>query len=62
MRNLMLATLVLYFAVWWLTRSLGNIGLWLAILTFLGTRGLLQAARFPALARQTFTSARRAVL
>jgi MATE family multidrug resistance protein len=55
MRNLMLITLVLYFTVWWLTRSLGNSGLWLAILTFLGARGLLQAARFPALARQTFS-------
>ena len=54
MRNLMLITLMLYFAVWWLTRSLGNSGLWLAILIFLGSRGLLQAARFPALARRTF--------
>jgi multidrug resistance protein, MATE family len=57
MRNLMLITLVLYLAAWWLTKPLGNTGLWLAILTFLGTRGVLQAARFPALARRTFGNA-----
>ncbi|TMJ03451.1 MAG: MATE family efflux transporter [Alphaproteobacteria bacterium] len=56
MRNLMLVTIVLYFAAWWLTRPLGNAGLWIAILTFFGARGALQAARYPALARATFGS------
>ena len=57
MRNLMLVTLALYFAAWWLTLPLGNIGLWLSILVFLGVRGALQAARYPALARTTFRPA-----
>jgi MATE family multidrug resistance protein len=57
MRNLMIVTLVLYFGAWWLTRPLGNTGLWIAILLFLGVRGALQAARYPALARTTFSSA-----
>ena len=54
MRNPMIVTLALYFAAWWLTRPLGNTGLWLAILIFLGSRGVLQAARYPALVRATF--------
>ena len=57
MRNLMIVTIVLYFAAWWITLPLGNTGLWLSILTFLGVRGALQAARYPALARATFKSA-----
>ena len=57
MRNLMIVTIVLYFAAWWITLPLGNTGLWLSILVFLGVRGALQAARYPALARVTFTSA-----
>jgi MATE family multidrug resistance protein len=57
MRNLMIVTLVLYFGAWWLTRPLGNTGLWIAILVFLGARGALQAARYPALARVTFIPA-----
>ena len=54
MRNLMIVTIVLYFAAWWITLPLGNTGLWLSILVFLGVRGALQAARYPALARGTF--------
>jgi MATE family multidrug resistance protein len=57
MRNLMIVTIVLYFAAWWITLPLGNTGLWLAILVFLGVRGALQAARYPALARGTFNPA-----
>lgn len=53
MRNLMLVALAIYFAVWWLTAPLGNAGLWSALLVFLLARGLLQAARYPALVRQT---------
>jgi MATE family multidrug resistance protein len=58
MRNLMIASLALYFAAWWLTRPLGNTGLWIAILVFFGARGALQAARYPALARATFNPAK----
>ncbi len=54
MRNLMVAALIIYLAMWWALQSLGNTGLWLALLIFLAARGLLQAARFPALARATF--------
>lgn len=57
MRNLMIVTLVLYLATWWLTRPLGNTGLWIAILVFFGARGALQAARYPALVKATFTPA-----
>jgi multidrug resistance protein, MATE family len=57
MRNLMLVTIVLYFATWWLTLSLSNTGLWIAILVFFGARGALQAARYPALVRTTFNPA-----
>jgi MATE family multidrug resistance protein len=41
MRNMMLLSLLAYFAVWWaLAGPLGVTGLWLALLTFLGLRGL----------------------
>jgi MATE family multidrug resistance protein len=41
MRNMMLLSLAVYFAVWWaLSGPLGVTGLWLALLTFLGLRGL----------------------
>ncbi len=55
MRNLMIVALALYLATWWLTLPLGNTGLWIAILMFFGSRGALQAARYPALARATFS-------
>jgi MATE family, multidrug efflux pump len=54
MRNLMVAALAIYFAMWWVLQPLGNAGLWLALLTFLLARGLLQAARYPWLVRATF--------
>jgi MATE family multidrug resistance protein len=54
MRNLMLASLLIYFAAWWLLTPLGNTGLWIAILVFLGARGALQAVRYPALLRAAF--------
>ena len=53
-RNLMMVSLLAYLAAWWLTRPLGNTGLWIAILVFFGSRGALQAMRYPALARATF--------
>lgn len=57
MRNLMLGALVAYLAAWVLLRPLGNAGLWLAFLVFLGARGGLQAARLPVLLRRTFPAA-----
>jgi MATE family multidrug resistance protein len=54
MRNLMVTALVIYFATWWTLQPFGNSGLWLALLTFLLARGLLQAARYPRLLRATF--------
>jgi hypothetical protein len=38
----------------WLAGDLGNTGLWVALLVFLGARGLGQAALYPRLARQSF--------
>ena len=57
MRNLMVVSLLTYLAVWWLTRPLGNTGLLIAILVFFGSRGALQAMRYPALVRATFKPA-----
>ena len=54
MRNLMIAALLMYLASWYLLTPLGNTGLWLAMLVFQLSRGLLQALRFPALKRRTF--------
>jgi MATE family multidrug resistance protein len=54
MRNLMLAALAIYLATWWALRPYGNSGLWIALLTFLAARGLLQAARYPRLRSATF--------
>jgi MATE family multidrug resistance protein len=56
MRNLMIAALLLYLAAWYALAPLGNTGLWLALLIFLMARGLLQASRFPALAKRTFAA------
>jgi MATE family multidrug resistance protein len=54
MRNLMVASFLVYLAVWWATLPLGNAGLWIAILSFFIARGVLQAARYPALAKRPF--------
>lgn len=54
MRNLMLGALALYLALFYALRPLGNTGLWLALLAFLLSRGLLQGAAFPRLVRRTF--------
>ncbi|MFK8252413.1 MATE family efflux transporter [Ancylobacter terrae] len=54
MRNLMAPAALAYFAVWWLTKPLGNTGLWIAYLSFLASRGAFQAMRLPALVRKTF--------
>jgi MATE family multidrug resistance protein len=54
MRNLMVISLAVYLAAWWLLQPLGNAGLWIALLIFFGARGVLQAARYPALARKPY--------
>jgi MATE family multidrug resistance protein len=46
--------LAIYFATWWALRGYGNAGLWTALLVFLMSRGLLQAARYPTLASAAF--------
>lgn len=57
MRNLMVASFLVYLAVWGATLPLGNAGLWIAILSFFIARGALQAARYPALAKRSFVEA-----
>lgn len=54
MRNLMLAAFAVYIAAWSLLSPLGNTGLWIALLIFLMSRGLLQALRYPAMVRRSF--------
>jgi MATE family multidrug resistance protein len=54
MRNLMVVSFLIYLAVWFVTQPLGNPGLWTALLMFFVARGVLQAARYPALLRRTF--------
>ncbi|MCJ2055987.1 MATE family efflux transporter [Methylobacterium sp. J-048] len=59
MRNLMAGALAAYGVVLTLVQGLGlgNTGLWLAFVVFLGARGLFQAIAFPGLARATFRTA-----
>jgi multidrug resistance protein, MATE family len=54
MRNLMLLAFTAFALVLLAMGGLGNTGLWIALLVFLGTRGLGQAALCPRLTRQTF--------
>jgi len=54
MRNLMLASLAIFFGVWWALQSFGNAGLWMALLAFYVARGGLQGAHYPALFKATF--------
>lgn len=55
MRNLMLASLAIFFGVWLALQSLGNTGLWCALIAFYVARGGLQGARYQALYRATFS-------
>jgi MATE family, multidrug efflux pump len=57
MRNLMLASLVIFFAAWFSLRPFGNTGLWGALLAFYATRGGLQALRYPVLLKASFGKA-----
>ena len=56
MRNLMLASLVIFLATWWALQSFGNAGLWCALMASYVSRGGLQAARYRAMFRATFSS------
>jgi len=54
MRNLMVASLVIFLSAWWALRGFGNAGLWGALLVLYAARGGLQAVRYPALLRESF--------
>jgi MATE family multidrug resistance protein len=54
MRNLMMLSLVIFLAVWFLLRPFGNAGLWGALLAHYAARGGLQALRYPAMLRASF--------
>ena len=58
MRNLMVASLLIFLAAWWLLRPFGNTGLWAALLVHYIARGGLQAWRYPMLLRASFGTAR----
>lgn len=57
MRNLMVASLVIFLAAWLALRSFGNAGLWAALLVHYAARGGLEAARYPSLLRKSFATA-----
>jgi multidrug resistance protein, MATE family len=54
MRNLMMLSLLIFFAAWLALRSFGNTGLWGALLVHYAARGGLQALRYPALFKASF--------
>lgn len=57
MRNMMVLSLTIYLASWWiLERNFGNHGLWAALSVFFIARGVTYAMRMPALARVAFPS------
>lgn len=54
MRNLMVLSLVIFLAAWFLLRPFGNAGLWTALLVHYAARGGLEALRYLALFRASF--------
>ncbi|MBA3581617.1 MAG: MATE family efflux transporter [Gammaproteobacteria bacterium] len=46
LRNSMIVAIVIYSSVWYLTTAWANHGLWLALLSFLGARGLVLALSY----------------
>ena len=57
LRNAMFFSFLAYLAVVWLTQdALGNHGIWLAMLVFMGARAALLAAQYPAVARSVRSS------
>jgi multidrug resistance protein, MATE family len=55
MRNLMLASLVIFLAAWFALRGFGNYGLWAALLVHYAARGGLQALAYPGLVKRSFS-------
>jgi MATE family multidrug resistance protein len=62
MRNMMLVSLALFIASFYLLRPLGNSGLWLALLFFLAARGLTLAWRYRKLSTLSFPLAQSAAV
>jgi MATE family multidrug resistance protein len=57
MRNMMIVSLAIYLASWWLLAPVfGNHGLWAALNIFFVARGITFASRMPAIERQAFHS------
>jgi MATE family multidrug resistance protein len=56
MRNLMVLSLAVFLCAWFILQPLGNTGLWAALLVHYVARGGLQALRYPALFRATFST------
>lgn len=56
MRNLMVASLLIFLTAWFALRSFGNAGLWGALLVHYAARGGLEALRYPALLKKSFAS------
>jgi MATE family multidrug resistance protein len=56
MRNLMVLSLLIFFAAWLALRPFGNAGLWGALLVLYAARGGLQALRYPALLKASFAA------
>ena len=54
MRNLMVLSLLIFLGAWLALRSLGNAGLWGALLVHYAARGGLQALRYPAMLLKSF--------
>ena len=55
MRNMMLASMVVFFIAWWpLEQVYGNHGLWASMIVFFAVRGIFFALRMPALRRAAF--------
>ena len=54
MRNLMVASLLIFLGAWFALRSFGNAGLWGALLILYAARGGLEALRYPALLKKSF--------
>jgi multidrug resistance protein, MATE family len=54
MRNLMVASLLIFLGAWFALRSFGNAGLWGALLVHYAARGGLQGLRYPALLQASF--------
>jgi len=57
MRNMMILSILIFFAAWWLLRGYGNHGLWAAQTVLFVARGLTLLTRYPSLLHHTFPDA-----